>query len=113
MALRLLLIFTVVLSFTAIAGDITIDKRDSAIRNDIFDDKRQRAEEYKENERQREINNQAWSYELPLGCGLFRRQYLTYSCADGRYFRGEESGARRQYRELSRSEIEVLNRKKK
>ena len=113
MLIRLLCLLSTLLSISSVAGDITIDKRDSVIRNDVFDEKRQRAEDYKENEKQREIDNQAWSYQLPLGCGLFRRLYLTYSCADGRFFRGHDGGERRQYRELSRSEIEVLNGKVK
>ncbi|WP_354623451.1 hypothetical protein [Psychromonas sp. MME2] len=109
MSLKLFVVLSLVLSLSCIAGEITIDKRDSVIRNDIFDAKRERAAEYKRNEEQRRINNQVWFYELPLGCAFFKRAYLIYRCTDGRYLRGDDLNNKPRYRQLSPAEVETIN----
>ena len=108
MLLRILISLSIVLSFSAGAGKVTIEKSDSVIRNDLFDQKRERAEEYKRREDERNHANQAWSYRLSPGCGLLRNHYLIYTCADGRYYKGYETLDRMQYRQLSDQEVTKL-----
>ena len=52
------LFFAALLSMGASAGKVTIEKSDSLIRNDLFDEKKDRAEEYKLREAERNENNQ-------------------------------------------------------
>ena len=72
MLLRILICLSFLFSFSASAGKITIEKSDSVIRNDLFNQKRERAEEYKRREDERKSNNEAWSYRLAPGCALLR-----------------------------------------
>ncbi|WP_019616572.1 hypothetical protein [Psychromonas ossibalaenae] len=109
MLLPRLIGLSVLLSFSVNAGKVTIEKSDSLIRNDLFDQKRQRAEEYKEREDERNRNNEAWSYRLAPGCGLLRNHYLIYRCADGRYFKGYEDLEHQRYRQLSEQEVKKLS----
>lgn len=76
MLLRLLICLSILLSFSATAGKVTIEKRDSVIRNDLFDQKQARAEEYQRREENRRRNNEAWSYRLAPECVLLRHHYL-------------------------------------
>jgi len=50
MLLRIFICLSVVLSFSIGAGTITIEKNDSVIRNELFNEKRERAEAYKGHE---------------------------------------------------------------
>jgi hypothetical protein len=113
--MKRILMFTLssVLSLSANAGNITIEKNDSLIRNDIFDEKRVRAEEYKLNEEERNAQNSRWSSSIDPSCGLLKNRYLLYFCAsNGRYYKGYESGNRPQYRELSTSEVKKIRNAK-
>lgn len=101
------------LSFPLFAGKITIEKSDSVIRNDIFDGKRERAEDYKRREAERNANNERWSSQIPLSCGLLKDNYLIYFCAtNGRYYKGYESGNKPEYRELSSQEVKKIQNAK-
>ena len=104
---------TILLSLPVLAGKITIEKSDSLIRNDVFDEKRARAEEYKLREAERNENNHRWSSQIDPSCGLLKNRYLVYFCAtNGRYYKGYESGSQPQYRELSTQEVKKLRREK-
>ena len=74
-------IFFIFFSNIAVAGTITIEKSDSLIRNDIFDEKRARAEEYQQYEAERNAHNQYWSSQIDPSCALLKNRYLTYFCA--------------------------------
>lgn len=105
----LFIILLSLLSFSAVAGKITIETNDSLIRNDVFNEKRQRAEEYKQQELERNENNRYWSSSIDPSCGLLKNYYLLYFCASsGRYYKGYESDGKPQYRELSTREIKKL-----
>jgi hypothetical protein len=109
----LFLIISSLLSFPVLAGNITIEKNDSLIRNDVFDGKRARAEEYKLREDERNANNHRWSSSIDPSCGLLKNRYLLYFCAsNGRYYKGYETGSYPQYRELSTTEIKKIRNTK-
>ncbi|WP_022940486.1 hypothetical protein [Psychromonas hadalis] len=111
---RILFIILVSLfSFSVFAGKITIEKSDSLIRNDVFDEKRERAEEYKRREAERNAENYRWSSSINPSCVLLKNRYLLYFCtSNGRYYKGDESNNRPQYRELSTQEVKKLRREK-
>lgn len=107
-AFLLLALFSLV-PCSVLAGKINIEKNDSLIRNDVFDEKRERAEEYKRREKERYSNNHRWSSSIDPSCGLLKNSYLLYFCvSNGRYYKGYESGNHPQYRELSTSEVKEL-----
>lgn len=108
MLLQILIPLSIMLSFPAGAGQVTIDKRESLIRNDLFEEKRARALEYQRREEERNVNNRAWSYRLAPECLLLEKHYLIYRCTDGRYFKGYELENRSEYRELSPEEVMQL-----
>ena len=113
MKVVLFIILTSLLVFPLYAGEITIEKSDSLIRNDVFDDKRARAEEYKQREAERNANNGYWSSSLDPSCALLRNRYFVYFCAsNGRYYKGYEPESQPQYRELSTSEVKKLRNSK-
>lgn len=99
-------------SFSVTAGKITIEKKDSLIRNDLFNEKRERAEEYKRREDERQFNNEAWLYRLAPECMLLRHHYLIYRCAAGHYYKGYEIADKMQYRQLSEQEVKKLHSKR-
>jgi hypothetical protein len=111
---KIILFFSVILiSFPLLAGKITIEKNESLIRNDLFDEKRARAEEYKLNEDKRNAENSVWSSSIDPSCGLLKNHYLLYFCvANGGYYKGDKSGNSPQYRELSASEVEKIHNTK-
>ncbi|HIP75635.1 MAG TPA: hypothetical protein EYH12_00445 [Psychromonas hadalis] len=76
--MRLLIIGFILLSFNVSAGKVTIEKRDSLIRNDLFEAKRERAKEYKEREKELRDRNEEWSTNLDASCGLWKNQSLIY-----------------------------------
>lgn len=103
------------IAFSALlqAGAVTIEKSDSLIRNDIFDEKRERAEDYQRRKVERNANNESWSSQIPLSCGLLKDNYLIYFCAsNGRYYKGYESGNKPEYRELSSQEVKKIHNAK-
>lgn len=100
--------FLVFTSSCVFAGKVTIEKGNSLIRNDLFDAKRERAEEYKRREKERDRNNSEWSESLDPSCGLWRNTYLIYMCGNGRYYKGYETNEQIEYRELSSREIQAL-----
>ncbi len=105
-------VFASLFSFTLSAGKVSIETSASLIRNDLFDEKRERAEEYKRLENQRNSHNSAWSSSIDPSCGLLKKSYLLYFCvSNGRYYKGYESGNYPQYRELSTSEVKQLPNK--
>ncbi len=104
-----LLSITLLLPVLSVAGEITIEKKSSLIRNDIFDQKRQRAQEYQAREKLRKEYNQHWSYRLPPECGLLPQYYLIYLCANGRYFKGYDVPSGLQYRQLHPDEVKQLD----
>ncbi|MFT6986403.1 MAG: hypothetical protein ACJAT7_002238 [Psychromonas sp.] len=108
MLLRILIGLSIMLSFPAEAGKVTIEKSDSLMRNDLFDEKRERAEEYKRREAERNVNNRAWSHRLVPECVLLKKHYLIYLCTDGHYYKGYELENRPEYRELSAEEVKLL-----
>ncbi len=113
--MKSILIFTLasLLSLPLIAGKITIEKSDSLIRNDVFDEKRARAEEYKRLEAERNGNNRGWSSQIDPSCGLLKNRYLIYFCAsNGRYYKGYEPGNQAEYRELSTQEVKKIRNTK-
>lgn len=112
MLLRLLFCLSVLFSLSVSAGKITIEKSDSLIRNDLFDAKRERVQEYKVWEEERKRNNEQWSFSIEPGCGLLRNHYLIYQCENGRYYKGYEIENRKEYRKLSNSEMNKLHIRK-
>ena len=76
--MKAILFFTLssLLSASLFAGKVTIEKSDSLIRNDVFDEKRERAEEYKLREADRNDNNHRWSSQIDPSCGLLKNRYL-------------------------------------
>ena len=113
MKVFIMFILSSLLSLSLSAGKITIEKSDSLIRNDIFDEKRARAEEYKLREAERNENNRYWSSEINPSCGLLKNRYLIYFCASNRrYYKGYESTDKQKYRELSTSEVKKLRNEK-
>jgi len=109
----LLLTLSALLTSSVMAGSITIEKSDSLIRNDIFDEKRERTDDYKLREAERNENNDRWSSMIDPSCGLLKNRYLIYFCAsNGRYYKGYESENKLQYRELSTPEIKKLRNEK-
>lgn len=108
-----LLMLSALISLTVMAGSVTIEKSDSLIRNDLFDKKRERAEDYKLREAQRNRKNDRWSSTIDPSCGLLKNRYLIYFCAsNGRYYKAYESDHKREYRELSTSEVKNLGKGK-
>lgn len=105
---RLLFGLAILFSFSATAGKVTIEKSDSLIRNDLFQQKQIRAEQYKLRENERKKHNEIWLESLEGGCGLLTNAYLLYSCADGRYFQGEQQGDKLRYRPLSKQQVNKL-----
>lgn len=97
-----------VLAQVSWAGAITIEKSDSLIRNDLFDAKRERAEEYRRIEAQRQYDNYQWSSQIAPTCVLLRNYYLIYRCAGGRFYKGYEQDPYRQYRQLSDVEVKQM-----
>ena len=112
MLLRLLFCLSVLFSLSVSAGKITIEKSDSLIRNDLFDAKRERAQEYKVREEERKRSNEYWSSSIDPSCALLRNHYLIYRCANGFYYKGYERGNRKEYRELSNPELKKLLKRK-
>lgn len=93
----------------ASAGEITIETKDSIIRNDVFDEKRERADEYKRLEQERDIRNQNWFYTLPVGCGLYRHHASIYRCGSGQFYKGvDDVNAGIKYRQLDQEESSQL-----
>lgn len=105
----LILILLFLVSGTIFAGKVTIEKSSSVIRNDLFDEKRERAEDYKRREKERNQQNEVWSSSIDPSCGLWRNTYLIYMCGNGRYFKGYETNGNVEYRELSTAEVKKLN----
>jgi hypothetical protein len=107
---RIIVIFiSSLIGCSVLAGDISIEKSDSLIRNDLFDEKRVRAEEYKQYESERKVNNHYWISQIDPSCGLLRDRYLIYFCAaNSRYYKGYESGNGLQYRQLSDFEVKKI-----
>lgn len=103
----LLLLLT---SYCAIAGKVTIEKSSSLIRNDLFDQKRARAQEYKRIEAERNRYNEQWSARIDQSCVLWRNAYLVYMCNNGRYYKGYTNDGHTQYRQLSTVEIKDLKK---
>jgi len=113
--MKAILLFTLasLLSLPLFAGKISIEKSDSLIRNDVFDAKRERAEEYKLREQERNANNRYWSSQIDPSCALLKKRYLVYFCtSNGRYYKGYETSNRLEYRELSTSEVKKLRQTK-
>lgn len=97
------------LACAVLAGNITIEKSESLIRNDIFDQKRVRAEEYRQYEAQRKANNRYWTSQIDPSCVLLKNRYLIYFCATNNgYYKGYELGNKLQYRQLSEPEIKKI-----
>lgn len=105
---RLLFASAILFSFSLTAGEVTIEKSDSLIRNDLFQQKRIRGEEYKQQEQQRRRDNQAWSESLAPSCVLFAAHYLIYSCVDGSFFQAEQGEDKLRYRPLSKQQVNKL-----
>jgi len=107
---RIIVIFiSSLIGCSVLAGNITIEKSDSLIRNDIFDEKRVRAEEYKQYESERKTNNHYWTSQIDPSCGLIKNRYHIYFCAsNSRYYKGYESGNKLQYRQLSDLEAKKI-----
>jgi hypothetical protein len=111
--MRLMIIGFVFLSFNLFAGKVTIEKKETLIRNELFDAKRARAKEYREREALRRDNNEEWSTGLNASCGLWRNRYLVYLCANNRYYKGYEVNDHIEYRELSKNEVKQLKHNEK
>jgi len=108
---RVLIFLVALCSFPTLAGKITIEKKDSVIRNDLFEQKRARAEAYQHSEENRRRNNEIWSYRLAPECVLLRHYYLIYRCAAGQYYKGYQTPDKMQYRQLSEQEVKKLHSK--
>jgi hypothetical protein len=101
-------IFAIILSLLVInvdAGEVTINKQSSLINNQLFDQKRVRAEEYKQLEAERALNNQHWLDELPMNCFIYAEQYLTYECANGLFYKGYDINNQVKYQRLNNDQI--------
>ena len=69
--------------------------------------------DYKLREAQRNRKNDRWSSTIDPSCGLLKNRYLIYFCAsNGRYYKAYESDHKREYRELSTSEVKNLGKGK-
>ncbi|MDA7746641.1 hypothetical protein N8878_04835 [Psychromonas sp.] len=107
-----ILVLTVISINMTFAGEITIETNDSLFRNDLFDEKRERAEEYKRSEQERDMNNQQWYNVLPVGCVLYQSQYFIYRCNQGQFYKGYNTESENKYRKLSETEISSLEKPK-
>jgi len=112
MLLRIVICLAVLFSCCADAGQITVEKNDSVILNELFNQKRHRAEEYLRHEEQRKADSENWSYRLVPECLLLTGHYLIYSCADGDYYKAYEAPHGLQYRRLSEEELKKLPHKR-
>ena len=106
-----------ILSTSVWAGEVTIEKKDQLIRNDLFDKKHKRAEKYKIDEAKRNedinVQNKRWLSEIDPGCSLYdNREFIYFCSANGRYYKGYNAGGKREYRELSPKEIKKHHRRK-
>lgn len=104
-------IFATILSLLVInvdAGEVTINKQSSLINNQLFDEKRIRAAEYKQLEAERALNNQNWLEELPINCFIYAEQYLTYKCGNGLFYKGYDINSQVKYQRLNNDEISHL-----
>ncbi len=99
-------------SLAALAGKVTIEKSSSLYRNDLFDKKRRRAEQYQRKEAKRNLDNEQWSTGIDPSCGLWRSAELIYMCAKGRYYQGYKNNGQTKYRELSKDEVKELKNRK-
>jgi len=93
------------LSFNVFAGDVTITKSDQLINNQLFDQKKIRALEYKRLEELRELDNLQWFNTLPVACLLYQNKYLVYQCGKQIFYKGYELGNDIKYRKLNKKEI--------
>lgn len=107
---RILFILFLLTSLSALAGKVTIEKKSSLYRNDLFDQKRLRAEEYKRKEAKRNLDNERWSTRLDPSCALLRFKGLIYMCAEGRFYQGYRNNGETKYRELSAAEIKKIEK---
>ncbi|GLS92500.1 hypothetical protein GCM10007916_35720 [Psychromonas marina] len=113
MSKKIIALLNIVVSFSLYAGEITIEKNDSLIRNELFDQKRTRAEQYKQDERERNTSNEYWITQIDPSCGLLKNNQLIYYCAvNGRYYKDEKTTNKRQYRELSTAEVKKIHAEK-
>ena len=104
-------IFATILSLLVInvdAGEVTINKQSSLINNQLFDQKRVRAAEYKKLEAERALSNQNWLEELPINCLIYAEQYLTYECGNGLFYKGYDINNQVKYQRLNNDEISRL-----
>jgi hypothetical protein len=105
-------IFAIILSLLVIinvdAGEVTINKQSSLINNQLFDQKRVRAAEYKQLEAERDLRNQNWLEELPTNCFIYAEQYLTYECGNGLFYKGYDINNQIIYQRLNHDQISHL-----
>lgn len=95
------------------AGPITIEKNDSLYRNELFNEKRSRAEQYNRREAARDDQHRTWSSRLDPSCALLKDHYLIYFCANnGRYYKGGDPKLSPSFRALSTSEVKKIRNEK-
>ena len=98
-----------VMSFNLVyAGEIRVERRDAVYNNDVFDDKRVRAEEYNRAEVERAYNNSHWYYMLPIGCVEYAGMNLIYRCGDGLFYRGYNRDDGLEYQQLNQTQLNNL-----
>lgn len=93
------------------SGEVLIEKKRSLINNDLFKEKQNRADEYKRLERNRTLTNQRWLQSLPVGCLLFKDNYLLYRCNNDLFYKGYDMGGRLKYRQLTAVEMTEMNKR--
>lgn len=92
------------------SGEVTIEKKSSLINNALFKEKQNRADEYKDWERNRAQTNQHWIMNLPAGCRLFNNRSFLYKCNHDLFYKGYQVETRLKYRQLTPVEISEMNK---
>lgn len=93
----LILLILLLNSFFVTSGEITIEKKSVIIRNDLFKEKQNRAEEYKHIEYYRALSNQLWLYRIPIDCGYLGGRYLFYGCNIGLFYKDHNINSELEY----------------
>ncbi|KPU83669.1 hypothetical protein JI57_00590 [Psychromonas sp. PRT-SC03] len=83
--------FILLFSFICIgsfAREVQIQTKDSLIRNDVFDAKRERIDAYRQAQALRELDNQSLQFDISNVCLLLKKGSVIYFCAqNGRYYK--------------------------
>ncbi|AGH82120.1 hypothetical protein PCNPT3_10920 [Psychromonas sp. CNPT3] len=103
--MRIKIQYMLLLSFFSVgacAGDIQIQTKDSLIRNDVFDAKRERIDAYREAQALQQLESQSLQLDISNVCMLLRREGVIYFCAtNGHYYKQVIDNNNKYYQQLS------------